>query len=77
MSIKGRPRQPRPFNSPLECGLRLLFVLVAANRTRSDLQRLISYDYLLIHSGDIANGPHSLHPPVPFRGTELLVKRDW
>lgn len=69
-------RHPRPFNSPLECGLRMLFLLDAAAGKASDLQRLISYDYLLVHSGDVADGPKSLHPSVPFRGTELLVKRE-
>lgn len=66
----------RPINSPLEYGLRLLFVLDAADGTACDLQRLIAYDYLLVHSGDVEEGPASLHPPVPFRGGELLVKRD-
>jgi len=66
----------RPFNSPLEYGLRLLFVLDAAAGAVCDLQRLIAYDYLLVHSGDVEEGPTSLHPPVPFRGGELLVKRD-
>lgn len=70
------PRPPRPFNTPLECGLRTLFVLNATNGAPSDLQRLVSYDYLLVHSGDIPDGPPSLHPAVPLRGTELLVKRD-
>jgi hypothetical protein len=69
-------RHVRPFNSPLECGLRLLFVLNAAEGKSSDLQRLISYDYILVHSGDVPHGPASLHPSVPFRGAELLVKRD-
>ncbi|PZR92613.1 MAG: hypothetical protein DI537_12655 [Stutzerimonas stutzeri] len=72
----GRTRSLRPFNSPLECGLRLLFVLNAAGGAPFDLQRLVSYDYLLVHSGDVPGGPPSLHPPVPFRGTELLVRRD-
>jgi hypothetical protein len=71
-----QPRAPRPFNTPLECGLRTLFLLNAAKGKPSDLQRLVSYDYLLVHSGDIPDGPPSLHPAVPFRGTELLVKRD-
>jgi hypothetical protein len=69
-------RPARLFNSALEYGLRLLFVLDAANPEEPDLQRLISYDYLLVHSGDIEGGPPSLHPAVPFRGTELLIKRD-
>lgn len=70
----GRPA--RLFNSALEYGLRQLFVLDAANPEQADLQRLISYDYLLIHSGDVEGGPQSLHPAVPFRGSELLIKRD-
>jgi hypothetical protein len=67
---------PRPFNTPLECGLRLLFVLAATAPRGADLQRLISYDYLLVHSGDVPHGPESLHPAVPFRGAEWLVRRD-
>lgn len=66
----------RPFNSPMECGLRMLFVLAAQSGRPADLQRLVSYDYLLVHSSDVAEGPESLHPDVPFRGSELLVKRD-
>ncbi len=71
-----RDSQIRPFNTPLECGLRLLFVLDAAGEMPADLQRLIAYDYLLVHSGDVEEGPQSLHPAVPFRGGEMLVKRD-
>lgn len=66
----------RLFNTPLECGFRLLFALNACQPRTADLQRLVSYDYLLVHSGDIAGGPPSLHPPVPFRGSEWVVKRD-
>ncbi|NTA83951.1 hypothetical protein G6L13_26065 [Agrobacterium tumefaciens] len=60
----------------MECGLRMLFVLAAQPGKPTDLQRLVSYDYLLVHSSDVAEGPTSLHPDVPFRGSELLVKRD-
>ncbi|MBA9068526.1 hypothetical protein FHR71_002267 [Methylobacterium sp. RAS18] len=74
--MKERFQHERPFNSPLECGLRLLFVLAAAGGHACDLQRLVSYDYLMVHSGDVPGGPTSLHPAVPFRGSELLVKRD-
>src|SRR5437016_4058437 len=63
------------FNTPLECGFRMLFVLDAASPQYADLQRLINFDYLLVHSGDVEGGPASLHPAVPFRGSELLVKR--
>ena len=75
-AVKERSHHDRPFNSPLECGLRLLFVLAAAGGRPCDLQRLVAYDYLMVHSGDVPGGPRSLHPAVPFRGSELLVKRD-
>lgn len=65
----------RPFNSALEYGLRTLFILNASKAAPIDLQRIVSYDYLLVHSGDVDDGPASLHPAVPHRGTELLVKR--
>jgi hypothetical protein len=69
-------RSSRPFNTPTEYALRLLFLLDAAKDKPNDVQRLIAYDYLLVHSGDVENGPQSLHPAVPFRGTEFLIKRD-
>jgi ABC-three component (ABC-3C) system Middle Component 2 len=68
-------RPSRLFNTPLECGFRLVIILDAISG-EPDLQRLVSYDYLLVHSGDEEDGPASLHPAVPFRGTELLVKRE-
>jgi hypothetical protein len=74
MSSSGH--QIRPFNTPIESGLRLLFALNQADGRSFDLQRLVSYDYLLVHSGDVEGGPASLHPAVPFRGGELLVKRE-
>jgi hypothetical protein len=77
MTPETQPTAPeRVFNSPFECGLRMLFVLHATSPAASDLQRLISYDYLLVHSGDVDKEIESLHPAVPFRGSELLVKRD-
>ncbi|TKT73838.1 hypothetical protein YH63_002060 [Afipia massiliensis] len=66
----------RLFNTPLECGLRLLYLLNASKPKKLDLQRLITYDYLLVHSGDVDGSLGSLHPAVPFRGSEWLVKRD-
>jgi hypothetical protein len=66
-----------PFNSPLECGLRALALLVAATPATCDLQRLVFYDYLLVHSGDVPNGPDSIHPATPLRSGEALVRRHW
>jgi hypothetical protein len=66
----------RPFNTPLEIGLRDLFILGAIAPKQYDLQRIIYYDYLLIHSGDVNNGPESLHPPIPYRSGEWIVHRE-
>lgn len=66
-----------PFNSPLECGLRSLVLLAAASPSACDLQRLIFYDYLLVHSGDVLGGPESIHPNTPLHSGEALVRRHW
>ena len=66
-----------PFNSPLECGVRTLALLDAASPTACDLQRLVFYDYLLVHSGDVPGGPSSIHPATPLRSGEALVRRHW
>ena len=63
-----------PFNSPLETGIRSLSILVAAYPRAFDLQRLVAFDHLVVHTGDI-DGPDSLHPKLPMRSTELLVRR--
>lgn len=63
-----------PFNSALETGVRTLTVLVASFPRSHDLRRLVQYDYLTVHSAD-ADGPPSLHPPLPMRSGELLVRR--
>lgn len=72
---RGRP-PVRLFNTPLETGFRLLFILSECRPEPCDLQRLVSYDYLLVHSGDVSTEHSSLHPAVPNRGTEWVVKRD-
>lgn len=63
------------FNSALETGVRSLIVLVANFPTALDLQRLVDFDYLVVHSGDV-DGPASLHPPIPMREGELLIRRN-
>ncbi|MGE6699477.1 ABC-three component system middle component 2 [Hyphomonas sp. NPDC076900] len=62
------------FNSPFETGVRALILLVASFPRKHDLKRLVQYDYLSVHSAD-AGGPPSLHPPLPLRSNELLVRR--
>ena len=65
---------PSPFNSALETGVRMLAILIACYPKAHDLGRLVQYDYLTVHSAD-ADGPPSLHPPLPLRSGELLVRR--
>ena len=75
MDIEKRNNLPSPFNSALETGVRSLSILEAYFPRSIDLQRLVELDYLVVHSGD-ANGPDSLHTPLPLRAGELLVRRE-
>jgi hypothetical protein len=69
-------RYTAPFNGPVEIGLRALAVLVAAFPNVYSLQRLVAFDYLLVHSDDVPGGPPGLHPKTPRRGGELCVRRE-
>ncbi len=62
------------FNSPLEAGVRSVGTLVAAYPTTFDLYQLVAFDHLVVHTGDVG-GPESLHPRIPLRSAELLVRR--
>src|ERR1700712_1779461 len=62
------------FSSPLETGIRSLGVLVASYPQSFDLQRLVVFDHLIVHTGDLG-GPASLHPRLPLRSAELIVRR--
>ncbi|MBQ0798605.1 MAG: threonine transporter [Porticoccaceae bacterium] len=64
-----------PFNSSLESGVRSVIILNALFPLSIDLHRLVDFDYLVVHSGDV-NGPESLHAPLPMRAGELLIRRD-
>ncbi len=63
------------FNTAMESSVRSLVVLDTIAEA-ADLDLLVLYDYFLVHSGDYPGGPQSLHPPVPHRSGELLVRRD-
>ena len=64
------------FNCPLESGLRAITILVEAFPLALDLEYLVFFDYLTVHSGDVENGPESLHTPLPMRSGELTVRRE-
>jgi hypothetical protein len=62
------------FNSPIETGMRALILLAHSYPAQLDLQRLLEYDYIMVHTGDV-DGPPSIHPALPLRSGELLVRR--
>jgi hypothetical protein len=59
----------------VEIGMRALCVLTTAFPAAYALQRLVVFDYFLVHSDDIGGGPEGLHPRTPHRGGEILVRR--
>jgi hypothetical protein len=75
MTAEGPARPIAPFNGPVEIGLRALAVLNDAFPDAYSLQRLVIFDYLVVHSDDVPGGPAGLHPKTPHRGAELLVRR--
>lgn len=63
------------FNSAFETGLRALCALVAGHPHEYDIQQLLAFDHIIVHSGDMPGGPPSLHPQVQQRNGELLIRR--
>ena len=75
----GEVTQPAPgqemlFNSPLETSLRSVIVLDGLWPRICSLSELTWFDHLVVHTSDV-DGPESLHPDLPSRGGELLVRR--
>src|SRR5690349_8477372 len=68
------PDGVQTFNSPIETGVRALILLAASYPAQMDLQRILEFDYILVHTGDV-DGPPSIHPALPLRSGELLVRR--
>ncbi|PZR19210.1 MAG: threonine transporter [Flavobacterium psychrophilum] len=53
----------------------MLVILASGFPERYDLDRLVFYDYMIVHSADIDKGVSSLHAAVPNRQGELFVRR--
>ncbi|SHG93111.1 hypothetical protein SAMN05443248_3117 [Bradyrhizobium erythrophlei] len=66
--------QPDLFNGALETGVRSVVILETAHPRSFDLTQLTWLDHLVVHTADL-DGPESLHPNVPQRNGELLVRR--
>ena len=75
--LEERASRGHPFNSTLETGIRALVVLEAFYPRRCDLMEMTWLDHLVVHTGDLDGDdvPHSLHPDLPNRTGELLVRR--
>src|SRR4051812_37539556 len=72
---KHEDAEPVPlFNSALETGVRAVVILDAIHPRAFDLAHLTWCDHLVVHTSDI-DGPESLHPDIPQRTGELLVRR--
>ncbi|QEE49112.1 hypothetical protein FUA48_05810 [Flavobacterium alkalisoli] len=77
MDIKNIFRETNTvFNSPLEFALRCLCILDNSKTQGIDLERLVYYDYLILNTGDFTDLP-SIHTPLPFRGAQVFVKREF
>lgn len=63
-----------PFNNSIEAGLRILIILSEAFPKSYDIQHLEYFDYFTIHSADIDKSKESLHPAVPYRSGEIMVR---
>jgi hypothetical protein len=76
-SLDQIPQRTHPFNSTLETGIRALVVLEAFHPRRYDLMAMTWLDHLVVHTGDLDGDdvPESLHPDLPNRAGELLVRR--
>ncbi len=68
------PDAVQTFNSPIETGVRALILLAESYPDQLDLQRILEFDYILVHTCDV-DGPPSIHPALPLRSGELLVRR--
>lgn len=63
------------YNTPMEVGLRIIIILNELNNMPIDINRLIIYDYFVIHGNDFDSSIESLHPPTPYRSGEIIIKR--
>ena len=72
--IDSTRRRPRIFNTPFETGLRSVVILTACYPEKLSLHRLVVFDHLVVHTGDIS-GPPSIHPQDRSRAAEILVRR--
>lgn len=64
------------FNTPLEIGLRSLYILIASYPNKCSLDRLVLLDYMSIYIRDIKLDSECLHPEYPMRSIEIYERRN-
>lgn len=74
MDINMKSEKFPPFNNNVETGLRILCILNESYPLSIDLQKLVYLDYITVHSGDFDESIESLHPAVPYRNGEILIR---
>lgn len=68
-------RDLKVFNTSLEVGFRVLIILNELKNSTLNLDRLIIYDYFTLHANDFNEENESIHPPIPNRSGEIVIKR--
>lgn len=63
------------YNSPLEVALRTLVLLNNAPADTFDKDRLVIFDYFILHARDLDERQKNLHPSLPFRSSEIIIRR--
>lgn len=68
--------QPATFNSPLEAGMRAVALLGASFPQTYDLQRLVTFDFLLVHTGDVGgpDKPQAVTSAVPTAAADAFAQ---
>jgi hypothetical protein len=63
------------FNSPIEIGLRTLVMISNKSNIKYDLDRLVIFDYFILHASDLDCDRWNLHPSLPHRSSEIIIRR--
>lgn len=64
------------YSSDVEISLRLLAILQYYTDSPVSIERLVAYDYMILHGNDVFLELESLHPKSPNSSNEFLIKRE-
>lgn len=63
-------------NSVTEVSLRIAILLESLGEKCLDINQITVLDYYILHINDFNISMNSLHPPIPHRENQLLIKRE-